>query len=134
MTISISSDRSKLDLVVIHNFLKTAYWSENIAIDRVCEAIANSLCFGLYEDDRQIGFARVITDYTTIAYLADVFVLETHRDRGLGKQLIQHILDDANLRSVRKWLLATADAHGFYQQFGFEAIEHPELYLEKVNF
>ena len=134
MTILISSDRSKLDIVVIHSFLKTAYWSENTAIDRVAQAVSHSLCFGLYEDDRQIGFARVITDYTTIAYLADVFVLETHRDRGLGKQLIQFILNDNKLRSVRKWLLATADAHRFYEQFGFEAIEHPELYLEKVNF
>lgn len=134
MNISISSDRSKLDLTVIHTFLKTAYWSENISLDRISQAISHSLCFGMYEDDRQIGFARVITDYTAIAYLADVFVLETHRGRGLGKQLIEFILNNADLRSVRTWLLVTADAHSFYQQFGFEPIDRPELYLKKVNF
>jgi GNAT superfamily N-acetyltransferase len=129
--ISISTDRTQLDLNMIHEFLRQSYWAKDISRTRVQQSIAHSLCFGLYLDDRQIGFARVVTDYTAIAYLADVFVLEAYRRRGLGKQLVQFVLKYPELKTVRKWLLATADAHGLYQQLGFEPIAAPEMYLQR---
>ncbi len=130
---SISTDKSKLDLAVIHEFLRSSYWSENIPKSIVEKSVKNSLCFGAYEGEKQVGFARVITDYATFAYLGDVFILEAYRGQGLGKRLIQSILEHPELQGLRKWLLVTKDAHGLYRQFGFQDLARPEGYLEIVN-
>jgi GNAT superfamily N-acetyltransferase len=130
---SISTDKSKLDLAVIHEFLRSSYWSENIPKSIVEKSVKNSLCFGAYEGEKQVGFARVITDYATFAYLGDVFILEAYRGQGLGKLLIQSILEHPELQGLRKWLLVTKDAHGLYRQFGFQDLARPEGYLEIVN-
>jgi GNAT superfamily N-acetyltransferase len=120
----IATERDRLDLAYVHAFLTTSYWSPGIARDRVERAIAGSLCFGLYAPDgAQAGFARVVTDRATFAYLADVFVGEEHRGRGLGVWLVQTILGHPELQGLRRWILATADAHGLYERFGFTRID-----------
>lgn len=119
----ISTDKSNLDLSIIHNFLKQSYWAENIPFSVIQKSIDNSLCFGVYEDSQQIGFARVITDYATFAYLADVFIVEAYRGQGLGKWLIKSILEYPELQCLRRWLLATADAHELYRQYGFQEVK-----------
>lgn len=129
----ISTDREQLDLVVIHNFLEKAYWSEDIPFEIVKQSVENSLCFGLYQASRQIGFARVVSDYTTFAYLADVFVLEPYRGRGLSKWLMAAVMGHPSLQGLRKWMLATRDAHGLYRQYGFELLHQPEWYMEVRN-
>ena len=126
----ISTDPSKLDLDAIHAFLSGAYWAQGIPKDIVARSIRHALCFGVYEGPRQIGFARVISDYATYAYLGDVFILESHRGRGLGKWLIATILAHPDLQGLRRWSLVTRDAHGLYQKFGFTALKNPERYLE----
>lgn len=126
----ISTDPAKLDLEVIHGYLKRSYWSPGIPFEIVKRAIAHSLCFGLYHRDRQIGFARVITDQTTFAYLADVFVLEGFQGKGLGKWLVECILAHPELQNLRRWMLATRDAHGLYAQYGFTALKQPEIVME----
>jgi N-acetylglutamate synthase-like GNAT family acetyltransferase len=133
----ISSDRSKLDLAIIHGFLRQSYWAKNIPLETVQRSIQNSLCFGIYENceqaHKQVGFARVITDYAVIAYLADVFILKPYQGQRLGKHLIQHILNEPDLQGLRKWLLVTGDAHEFYQKIGFQALKGPENYMEIIN-
>ena len=130
---SISTDKSKLDLAMIHNFLKNSYWAEDIPIAVVEKSIANSFCFGVYENNKQVGFARVITDYTTFAYLADVFILEAYQGQGLGKLLVQAILEHAELQGLRKWLLGTRDAHELYRPYGFKNLAKPDIYMEISN-
>ncbi len=131
----ISTDKSRLDLTVIHQFLsQESYWAKNIPITLVQKSIDNSLCFGLYLNDAQVGFARIITDYTTFAYLADVFILNEHRGRGLSKRLVQVITEHADLQGLRRWVLVTQDAHTLYEQFGFTALEHPERYMQRTLF
>lgn len=130
---AISTDKSKLDLAVIHDFLKSSYWAENIPWSIVKKSINNSLCFGIYEEKKQVGFARVISDYATFAYLADVFILESYRGQGLGNWLIQSILEHPELQGLRKWLLATKDAHGLYRQYGFQDLKRPDTYMEILN-
>jgi len=130
---SISTDKSKLDLAMIHNFLKNSYWSKDIPIAVVEKSIANSFCFGVYKDNKQVGFARVITDYATFAYLADVFILESYRGQGLGKWLVKSILEHAELQGLRKWLLGTRNAHELYRQYGFQKLAIPEIYMEISN-
>lgn len=129
----ISTDISRLDLSAIHSFLTESYWAEGIPIEIVKKSIENSLCFGLYEKDQQIGFARVITDYATFAYLADVFVLPSQRGNGLSKWLMQTIKAHPQLQGLRRWMLATKDAHGLYKQFGFEPISDPEKLMAIVE-
>jgi N-acetylglutamate synthase-like GNAT family acetyltransferase len=130
MTISytISTDKTKLDVPLIHQFLsQEAYWSLNISKEIVQRSIEHSLCFGVYEVDRQVGFARVITDYATFAYIADVFILPDHRGKGLSKQLIANIMAHPDLQGLRRWMLITYDAHGLYRQFGFQpTTDNPE--------
>ncbi len=116
----LSTDKSKLDIITIHNFLRTSYWAKDVPISVVEKSITNSLCFGVYELDKQIGFARVISDYATFAYFSDVFILEAYRGKGLGKWLIKSILEYSELQNLRTWLLSTADAHELYRQFGFK--------------
>lgn len=124
--ILLSTDKSKLDITTIHNFLKTSYWAEDILMSVVEKSISNSLCFGIYELDKQIGFSRVISDYATFAYLADVFILEAYRGQGLGKWLIKSILEYSELQNLRTWLLSTADAHELYRQFEFKNLPLPD--------
>jgi N-acetylglutamate synthase-like GNAT family acetyltransferase len=118
----ISTDRSKLDVDVIHRFLARSYWAEGIPRETVERSIENSLCFGVYDNARQIGFARVISDFATYAYLADVFILEPYRERGLGKELMASIMAHPDLQGLRRWSLGTRDAQGLYAQFGFKPV------------
>lgn len=124
--ILLSTDKSKLDVITIHNFLKTSYWAKDVLISVVEKSISNALCFGVYELDKQIGFARVISDYATFAYFSDVFILEAYRGHGLGTWLIKSILEYSELQNLRTWLLSTADAHELYRQFGFKSLPLPE--------
>ncbi len=118
----ISTDRSKLDVDVIHRFLARSYWATGIPRETVARSIENSLCFGVYDNARQIGFARVISDFATYAYVADVFILEPYRERGLGKELIASIMAHPDLQALRRWSLGTRDAQGLYAQFGFRPV------------
>jgi len=118
----ISTDRSKLDVDVIHKFLARSYWAEGIPRETVARSIENSLCFGVYDNANQIGFARVISDFATYAYVADVFILEPYRERGLGKELMASIMAHPDLQDLRRWSLGTRDAQGLYAQFGFEPV------------
>jgi len=129
----ISTDRAKLDLDVIHKFLTHSYWAAGIPRATVARSIENSLCFGVYDDSNQIGFARVISDFATYAYVADVFILEPYRERGLGKELMASVMAHPQLQGLRRWSLATRDAHGLYAQFGFTALENPSRSMEIVD-
>lgn len=131
--IEISNDPALLDLKMIHGFLTRAYWCEDLPREIMERAIRNSLCFGGYEDGRQIAFARVITDRATYAYLADVFVLESHRGRGISKRLMQAIMGHPDLQGLRRWSLVTRDAHGLYAQFGFSPLGDAEGYMEILH-
>ncbi|MCW3463866.1 GNAT family N-acetyltransferase [Chitinophaga nivalis] len=127
----ISTDKSKLDTEVIHQFLATeSYWAQGIPLSIVEKCIAGSLCFGLYHDNRQIGFARVITDGASFAYLADVFVVTSHRGKGLSKFIMRAVIAHPDLQGLRRWLLVTADAHSLYRQFGFTDITDPQKFLQ----
>lgn len=127
----ISSDRSRLDVALVHRFLsEDAYWSPGVARDVVERSIRNSLCFGLYDGDDQIGFARVVTDCAAFAYLADVFVLPEHRGSGLGKWLIETVLSHPDLQGLRRFFLGTADAHSLYERYGFRPID-PRRMMER---
>lgn len=129
----ISTDRSRLDLEMIHQYLTRSYWAEAIPFDIVERSVEHSLPFGLYKAMRQIGFARVISDYATYAYLADVFVLEEFQRQGHGKWLIQSILSHPSLQGLRRWSLITKDAHDLYRTVGFTALKRPEMHMEMVS-
>ena len=126
----ISDNRDDLDIQLIHGFLRNTYWSKGIPMDIVKKSIENSLCFGLFHDGKQIGFGRAITDRATFAYMADVFVIETYRGLGLGKWLVSCILDHPDLQGLRRWILATLDAHGLYEKFDFAPLREPERLME----
>jgi GNAT superfamily N-acetyltransferase len=130
---SISCDPDKQDLDVIHGFLSRSYWSNGIPKDIVKRSIAGSLCFALLHREKQIGFARVISDFATIAYLGDVFVLEEYRGQGLSKWMMECVSAHPDLQGLRRWMLATSDAHGLYAQFGFTALSKPQLFMERHN-
>lgn len=131
---SISTDPTQLDISVIHKYLSTdSYWAKGRTVDTVKRSIENSLNFGLYKGEQQIGFARVVTDYATFAWLADVFVLDTYRGRGLGKWLVEVILSHPGLQRFRRWVLATKDAHELYRQFGFIELKRPERWMERPD-
>ena len=125
----ISSERSRLDLALIHDYLRSSYWAQGIPRAVVERSIQHSLCFGAYLDGRQAGFARVVTDYATFAYVADVFVVPEHRGHGTSKLLLRAILEHSELQGLRRFLLATQDAHGLYAQFGFQPLAHPEHFM-----
>lgn len=129
----ISTDVDAIDLDLVHGFLTTAYWSPGVSRETVERAIQHSLCFGVYRGDEQIGFARVVTDRATFAYLADVFIVDAQRGRGLGAWLIETILAHPDLQGLRRWTLATRDAHGLYRQFGFTALTDPSRLMEKLG-
>jgi GNAT superfamily N-acetyltransferase len=126
----LSDDRSRVDLKIVHDFLRTAYWSEEIPIEIVEASIANSLCFGIYLEQSQVAFARVVTDYATFAYLADVFVLPEYRGQGLSKWMMSGIMSHDGLKSVRRFMLLTRDAQGLYSQFGFAPLTEPDRVME----
>jgi len=140
----ISTDPARLDLDVIHGFLTNCYWAKGIPREVLARSIEHSLCFGVYDDSigfprlakdarrgaPQVGFARVVSDFATVAYLGDVFLLESHRGRGLSKWLIECIMRHPALQGLRRWILLTRDAHGLYAQFGFTPVRAPERYME----
>jgi GNAT superfamily N-acetyltransferase len=127
----ISTDKNLLDLNMIHTYLdQESYWAQGIPVDKLKQAIENSICFGVYQLKTQIGFARVTTDKATFAYIADVFILPDFRGKGLSKWLMQTIVNYPDLQGLRRWSLATADAHGLYKQFGFTEITRPERWME----
>lgn len=127
----ISTDPERLDIDVIHRFLAESYWASGIPVSIVKRSIENSLPFGLYKENCQIGFARVITDFATFAYLADVFVLDEFRGQGLGKWLIGVMVSHPDLTGLRFWLLATRDAHGLYRKSGFSELGQPRRWMER---
>ncbi len=129
----ISTDREKLHIPVIHQFLsQESYWAQNRSLEQTERAIENSLCFGVYCEERQIGFARVVSDFATFAYLGDVFILEEFRGRGLSKRLMRTIVEHPDLQGLRRWVLATRDAHGLYEQFDFTPLKVPERWMERT--
>jgi GNAT superfamily N-acetyltransferase len=129
----VSTERARLDVPAIHAFLAGSYWAPGIPLEVVRRSLEHSFPFGLYEPVRQIGFARVITDRATFAYLADVFVLETHRGRGLGRWLVECVLAHPDLQGLRRLVLVTRDAHGLYADFGFAPLADPAHYMEIVR-
>lgn len=128
--ILISTDKRKLNISFIHHFLSHSYWSPGIPIATVISSIKHSLCFGVYHNNQQIGFARVITDFTSFGYLADVFIDDEFRGKGYSKLLMKAILKHPELQNFRRWMLATRDAHGLYKQFGFTSIPNPENFMQ----
>ena len=131
---TISTDNERLDLVVIHNFIShQSYWGQGRKIETVQRSLEHSLNFGVFENDRQVGFARVVTDFATFAWLADVFILEEHRGQGLARWLMQTILAHPDLQGFRRWVLATKDAHKLYQKFGFMELKRPERWMERPD-
>lgn len=130
----ISTDPRRFDVAAIHKFLaEDSYWSRGIPRSTVERAIENSLCFGVYHGVAQVGFARVVTDRSTFALLADVFVLEAHRGKGLSKALMRRVVEHEDLQGLRRFLLLTSDAHGLYSQFGFKEIGSPARFMEVLR-
>jgi GNAT superfamily N-acetyltransferase len=130
----ISADTHRLNVDVIHKFLaEDSYWSQGVPRSVVERAIENSLCFGVYLGAAQIGFARVVTDKSTFALLADLFILKAHRGKGLSKELMRRVVEHEDLQGLRRLLLLTSDAHGLYRQFGFEALGNPSRFMEIVR-
>lgn len=130
---TVSCDLRKQDLDVIHGFLGRSHWAAGIPKEAVAKSLSGSLCFALLHGDRQIGFARVISDSATIAYLGDVFVLPRYRGRGLSKWLMQCVMSHPDLQGLRRWLLATSDTHGLYEKFGFTPLAKPHVFMERHN-
>jgi GNAT superfamily N-acetyltransferase len=130
---TISTDTSRFDVEMIYTFLTNCYWAQGIPRELVQRSIQNALCFGVFDEERQVGFARVITDRATYAYIGDVFILESHRGRGLAKLLMKAIMEHPDLQGFRRWSLVTNDAHGLYRQFGFRPVANPQRYMEIVN-
>jgi GNAT superfamily N-acetyltransferase len=130
--ITVSTDKNKLDVAFIQQFLKDIYWAAGRTIEEVQITIDNSFCFGIYLNEKQIGFARVITDYVVFAYLMDVFITEEHRGKGYSSILINSMMTEPKLKEVKIWRLATSDAHFLYQKFGFTALGNPEKMMEKI--
>ena len=126
----ISTDPARIDVPAVHAYLSGSYWAEGIPLALVTRSIAGSLPFGIYQGKDQVGFARVVTDRATFAYLADVYVLESHRGKGLSKWLMEVILAHPGLQGLRRFLLATRDAHGLYRLFGFTPLAKPEAFME----
>lgn len=128
--LSITTDASRLDLDVIHDFLSRSYWAAGIPREVMARAIRHSMCFGAFDGERQVGFARVISDFATFAYVSDVFVVESSRGRGVGKQLMAAIMSHPDLQGLRRWTLFTRDAHGLYRQYGFGEAHYPDRLME----
>ncbi|HEX6169256.1 MAG TPA: GNAT family N-acetyltransferase [Chitinophagaceae bacterium] len=130
---TISTEKGKLDIELIHSFLNRTYWAEGISKETIRRSIEGSLCFGVFENDKQVGFARMITDKATFAYLADVFIIEEYRGRGLSKWLMQVIMSHPDLQGLRRMILATKDAHGLYKQFGFTPLINVDRWMHILD-
>jgi GNAT superfamily N-acetyltransferase len=129
----ISTDKNLLQIDLIHKFLhEESYWAKERTLEQTERAIENSLCFGVYFETRQIGFARVVSDFATFAYIGDVFILQEFRGKGLSKLLMEAMLSHEDLQGLRRWVLATKDAHGLYEQFNFSGLRFPERWMEKT--
>lgn len=130
---TVTTDKGKINIDTLYNSLHRLYWATNRSKETIVKSIENSLCFSMFKGDKQIGFARVITDNATFAYLCDVYIDEDYRGNGLGIWLLECILNYPDLLELRKWLLATKDAHELYRKFGFSELATPERYMEIVN-
>ena len=131
---SLTTDSSKMDVVAIHDFLSHhSDWSRHIPFETVKTSIDHSLNFGLFYEKKQIGFARVISDFSTIAYLGDIYILEANRGKGLSKELMSFIMNHPNLQGLRRWILLTSTAEWLYEKYGFTSLPKPELYMELHN-
>jgi GNAT superfamily N-acetyltransferase len=129
----IDTDKRRLDLAAIHRFLsEESYWAQNRPMEKTLTAIENSICFGVYLGREQIGFARVVSDRATFAYIGDVYIVEAHRGLGLSKWLMKTVVEMPDLQGLRRWVLATRDAHGLYKQFEFDELRHPDRWMEKT--
>lgn len=126
----ISTDLARLQLNEIHGYLSRSYWASGRSLETVRTSTHNSLCFGLYHGPRQVGFARVISDKATFAYLCDVYVLEDYQGQGLGKWLMSVVVSHPELQNLRRFVLATRDAHGLYEQFGFVSLQNADRWME----
>jgi len=133
MNIIISTENSRLDIDLIHQFLTNSYWAKGRTKEEVITTIEHCLNFGVYLDNQQIGFARLLTDYTVFGYLMDVFIIDEHRGKGYAKELVKTIMEHKELQKIKKWMLLTADAHGLYRQFGFDSLEDPTMAMGKFN-
>jgi len=131
----VSTDKRRLNLQIIFDFLANrSYWARGRPLEMISRSIENSLCFGVYDGEAQVGFARVVTDYATFGWIGDVFILETHRKKGLGKLLVKSILNHPDLKNIRRLLLATADAHELYRKYGaFELLPEPERWMTRLQ-
>jgi len=130
---TISTDPTRLDVDAIADMLTRAYWAQGRTREMIARYVQHSLVFGIYHGEKQIGLARIVSDYTTFAWLCDVFIHEDHRGKGLGKWLMETIHSHPDLQGLRRWLLATRDAHGLYEQFGWTLLDHPERWMHKFN-
>lgn len=131
--ISISTNKDKLDVLLIHAFLTNSYWAKGRSIETIQKSIDHSFCFGLFYKEKQIGFARVASDAVIFAYIMDVFLLEEYRGQGLSKLLLNYMLDESELKEVENWILATNDAHGVYRKLGFIDLAHPERFMQRYS-
>lgn len=130
----ISTDKTKLDVGLIHHYLSVeSYWAKGRSVEVVRRSIENSICFGVYKGNDLVAFARVVSDHAVFAWILDVFVLENYRKHGLSKLLMEAIMDHPDLQDLQRWGLATEDAHGLYERYGFVRIERPELFMQKVS-
>jgi len=129
-TYTVSTDPGRLDAVAVHAFLTTSYWATDIPLELVERSLSGSLCFGLYTPEGQVGLVRVITDKATFAYMSDVYVLPEHRGQGLGRWLVDCVMQSPQLQGLRRWMLVTLDAHGLYEQVGFQPLAHPSRVME----
>lgn len=130
----ITTDKTKMDIVAIHEFLsRHSGWSNNIPLERVQTSVENSLNFGVFHEGRQVGFARIISDYSTIAYLGDVYILDSYRGQGLSKRLMECIMAHPHLQGLRRWILLTSTAAGLYEKYGFTKLPQPEIYMERYQ-
>lgn len=130
--IAISSNKTKLQINVIHPFLTQTYWAKGRTVAAVKKSIENSFCFGVYKDEKQIGFARIVTDYTVFAYIMDVFILPEYRGKGYSKKLMKAINNEPKLQTCKVWMLKTSDAHSLYTQFGYTKLKYPEKVMERI--
>jgi N-acetylglutamate synthase-like GNAT family acetyltransferase len=128
----VTTSKNELDIEFVHRFLTTAYWAKGRTKEEVEKTINNSLCFGIYLNNKQIGFARVVSDYTIFAYIMDVFIAEEFRGNGYSKILMEYVMKEPSLKDIQRWGLATVDAHFLYKKFGFTQLEHPERMMLKL--
>lgn len=130
----ISTNKKGLNIFTIHRFLTNSYWTKGIPIEAVKKQIKYSFCFGVYNDKKQIGYARIITDYTGFAYLCDVYIEEEFQGKGLSKRLMEEIINHPKLKNIKTWMLSTNDAHGLYEKYGFKPLDEPRKLMRRVKF